>query len=81
MGKLQFRRQHTCWFCESFINAFPKRIFSYLVFLFVCLNEGPRNTQMCKLLGKAVKLVITLHLILQKSKLLFKNKVYTGGRN
>lgn len=36
---------------------------------------------MCKLLGKAVMLVITLHLILQKSKLTFKNKVYTGRRN
>lgn len=36
---------------------------------------------MCKLLGKAGILVITLHLILQKSKLTFKNKVYKGRRN
>lgn len=40
---------------------------------FFCLNEGPRNMQICKLLGKAVMLVITLHLILPKGKLTFKN--------
>lgn len=37
--------------------------------------------QMCKLLGKAVMLVITLHLISSKGKLTFKNEIHTGRQN
>lgn len=76
MGKLQLRSQCICWSYESTTNAFPERIF-----LFVWRSEGPRNMQMCKLLGKVVMFITTLHLILQKSKLTFKNEVYTGRRD
>lgn len=59
---------------------FPNHFFPTWPF-FVCLNEGPRNMQMFELLGKAVMLVITLHLILQKSKLTCKNNSHPGRRN
>lgn len=36
---------------------------------------------MCKLLGKVVMLVITLHLISLKGKLTFKNEIHTGRIN